>query len=176
MGLRVVPRLTGLGEGGGGGASRVVSAQQPQLPSALLPSLLSRTDCVGTRDPCDMCVRETQESPTAHVYREGSRDLHCKRGTEINTGNTYPAGVQSKYTGHVQRITDSELPTNPCTRQPLGTHTVCTTQINTRNTYPMRIQSRYRDFGNTCIRDVEPLNTPYTEQGPRPHVACAQYK
>lgn len=177
---RVVPRPTGFA---GGGKRRSISGK-PLLRSsgshsclgALLPFLLPCTDCMGTQDPCDMCVRETRESPTAHVYREGSRDLHCKRRTEINTGNTYPAGVQSKYTGHVQRITDSELPTNPCTRQPLGTHTVCTTQIIARNTHPMCIQSRYRHFGSTCIGDVEPLNAPCIQQGPRPHIACARYR
>lgn len=99
--------------------------------------------CGHTQDPGDMCVRETRESPTAHMYREGSRDLCCKRGTEINTGNTYPAGVQSKYMGHVQCVTDSQLPPNPCTWQPLGTHTVCTTQVNARKTYPVCIPSRY---------------------------------
>lgn len=114
------PDLTGIGEGEE--EHRGVSASQPQLPEdALLPTLLlSFADCAGTRDPGDMGVRETRESPTAHVYREGSRDLHCKRGTEINTGNTYPAGVQSKYTGHVRRITDLELPPNPVLGSLLG--------------------------------------------------------
>lgn len=114
------PDLTGFGEGEE--EHRGVSASQPQLPEdALLPTLLlSFADCAGTRDPGDMGVRETRESPTAHVYREGSRDLHCKRGTEINTGNTYPAGVQSKYTGHVRRITDLELPPNPVLGSLLG--------------------------------------------------------
>lgn len=152
MGLQVVPRPDGAW-GREEEEHRGVSAPRPQLPdAALLPTpLLPRKDCGGTRDPGDMCVRETRESPTAHVYREGSRDLHCKRGTEINTGNTYPAGVQSKYTGHVRRRTDSELPPNPCTPQPLGTHTVCTTQVNARNTYPVCIQSRYGDLGSTCM-------------------------
>lgn len=99
MGLRVVPRPgRGLGEEGAGAPLGLGSA----------------TACrFVTRHPAAPCrpnghtgssrwVRERNMRITncpRVPYREGSRDLQCKCVTEINTGNTYPAGVQSKYTG-----------------------------------------------------------------------------
>lgn len=95
------------GEGGCGWvlAERAVLAQQLQLPDALLPSLLPHAD----RRP------NGYTGPSRHVRERNVRitncprvqrrlpDLHCKCITEINTGNTYPAGVQSKYMGPVQQ-------------------------------------------------------------------------
>lgn len=93
-----------------------LSAAVTEAPAAALCFVTGAAAPVhraGTGDPCNTCERNTgiTSCPRVKGRLQGSWDLGCKYITEINTGNTFPAGLQSEYLGPVPLcVIDTKIP------------------------------------------------------------------